>query len=401
MRVVMRKTTSGFIVIVLAWMACLIAPEMTEATLMHGQDAAPRVRLIRTPDGGIQPQAVMDSHGTLHLIYFTGNANAGDVYYVRRESGKESFSNPLRVNSQPGSVIATGTIRGAHLAIGRGGRAHVSWMGSQTAEPKGPAGATPMLYSRLNNAKTGFEAQRNVMQFAVGLDGGGSVAADEEGNVYVAWHGRGDKEGESDRRVWIARSRDEGQTFAKEAPAYSERTGACGCCGMRAFASSRGTVHLLYRAATDFVNRDMYLLSSTDRGQEFRGLRLDEWKLDTCPMSSAFMTEVSGEVLAAWETAGQIFFAKMNSNGLRPANLASAPGQGTGRKHPVVAANDKGEMILVWTEGTGWKKGGSLAWQVFDRSGKPLGEVGARDGVPVWSVPAAIASPGAGFTIIY
>ena len=47
------------------------------------------------------------------------------------------FSTPLRVNSRPGSVIATGTIRGAHLAVGKNGRAHVAWMGSRKAAPEG------------------------------------------------------------------------------------------------------------------------------------------------------------------------------------------------------------------------------------------------------------------------
>ena len=41
----------------------------------------------------------------------------------------------------------------------------------------------------LSDEGSAFEPQRNVMQFAEGLDGGGSVAADVQGNVYVAWHG--------------------------------------------------------------------------------------------------------------------------------------------------------------------------------------------------------------------
>jgi hypothetical protein len=402
MRNVIRKSRCLIAIALTLVVFLSITPEMTRARRMLVQDqSGPPVTLMRVPNGGIQPQSVLDSQGTLHLIYFNGEAGAGDVFYVRRDSGKQSFSNPLRVNSQPGSVIATGTIRGAHLAIGKGGRAHVSWMGSQTAEPKGPSGAAPMLYARLNDAKTAFEAQRNVLQFAVGLDGGGSVAADREGNVYIAWHGRGDKEGEAHRRVWLARSRDEGQSFAREIPAYEERTGACGCCGMRAFADSGGAVYLLYRAATEFVNRDMYLLTSTDGGSKFRGQRLHEWRLDTCPMSSAMMAETAGSVLVAWETAGQIYFDKVNSTTSGPVNPTPAPGQGKGRKHPAIAVNNNGEMILVWTDGTGWKKGGSLAWQIFDRSGKPVGTGGTADGVPVWSMPTVIAGPRGGFTIIY
>jgi DNA-binding beta-propeller fold protein YncE len=43
-----------------------------------------------------------------------------------------------------------------------------------------------MLYARLDDAGTAFEPQRNLIQVAAGLDGGGSVAADQAGNVYVA-----------------------------------------------------------------------------------------------------------------------------------------------------------------------------------------------------------------------
>ncbi|MGH2396752.1 MAG: hypothetical protein ACRDFW_07155, partial [bacterium] len=178
-----------------------------------------RVMLIRTPDGGIQPQAAMDDQGILHLIYFKGEPGAGDVFYVRREPGKEGFSAPIRVNSQPGSVIAAGTVRGAHIALGKRGRVHVAWMGSKTAEPKGPANMSPMLYARMNDNSTAFEPQRNLIQFEFGLDGGGSLAADKSGNVYVAWHAGPHSKGEENRRVWITRSKDEGKTFAREVAA--------------------------------------------------------------------------------------------------------------------------------------------------------------------------------------
>jgi hypothetical protein len=58
-------------------------------------------------------------------------------------------------------------------------------------------------------------------------------------------------------------------------------------------------------------------------------------------------------------------------------------------------------MVLVWTEGTGWQKGGSLAWQVFDKTGKPSEEKGRMDrGIPVWGLPTVVATD-EGFTIIH
>src|SRR6266568_600896 len=153
----------------------------------RAQAGSAPVQLVRTPNGGIQPQAVVDDQGILHLIYFKGKAGAGDIFYLRQKPGEEAFSRPIQVNSQPGSAIAVGTIRGAHLAVGRKGRAHVAWNGSRDAG-KGTHRGAPMLYSRLNDAGTAFEPERDVMTETAFLDGGGSVAADNEGNAYVMWH---------------------------------------------------------------------------------------------------------------------------------------------------------------------------------------------------------------------
>jgi len=406
MKILKHQTRTG--AAVLALVLTLVAVVVVGLSVTKGKNrsgeelsAESKVTLIRTPNGGIQPQAAVDEQGALHLIYFTGEPGSGDIFYVRRKAGEESFSTPLRVNSQSGSAIATGTIRGAHLAVGKGGRVHVSWMGAKNAEPKGPNGATPMLYARLNDAKIAFEPQRNVMQFAVGLDGGGSVAADKSGNVYVAWHGRGDVEGEANRRVWVARSIDDGRTFSRETAAYKEPTGACGCCGMRAFADAQGSVYLLYRAATEEVNRDIYLLSSQDRGQSFQGVRLHNWKINACPMSSASITQGAEKVLAAWETEGQVYFTQLAATLSKPSGPIAAPGATGKRKHPAIVGNARGETMLVWTEGMGWQKGGSLAWQIFDRDGKTAAVKGEAPGVPVWSLPTAVALANGDFAIIY
>jgi len=378
------------------------APPKAKTSKPAESDPATAVKTVRIPDRGVQPQGLVDSEGTLHLIYLGDEPGNANVYYAHQAAGEEKFSKPVRVNSQPGSAIAIGSIRGAHLALGKANRVHVVWNGSGTAEPKGQGVkyGNPMLYTRLSDEGT-FEPQRNVIHKAYGLDGGGSVAADLEGNVYVAWHA-GDGTGEQNRRVWIVRSTDEGQTFDEESAADADRKGVCGCCGLKAFADRQGTMYVLYRAAREKVNRDMVLLTSTDHGKTFGNNVMGNWMIATCPMSSEAFVDSPDAVTSAWETEGQIWFSKIDKRRHVPAKAVAAPGSPARRKHPALAVNGRGEMILVWTEGTGWNQGGALAWQVFDENGKPTKSRGRlANGIPVWSFAAVYTEPDDSFTIVH
>ncbi|MHB1424275.1 MAG: hypothetical protein ACYC3I_13965 [Gemmataceae bacterium] len=361
-------------------------------------ERAGKVKRLRVPNRGIQPQVVVDGKGVLHMIYFQGDPRHGDIYYVRSRDEGGTFSRPLRVNSVQGSAIAIGNIRGAHLAVGKKGRIHVAWNGSGYKGGKNEG----MLYTRRNDEDTAFEAQRNAIESAKGLDGGGSVAADDAGNVYVVWHApEPGTEGEERRRVWVACSTDEGKTFAREKATFDKDTGACGCCGLRAFADHHGNVYVLYRSATQRLQRDTYLLISKDKGGRFRGDDLDPWKIEACPMSSFAFAESPADVLAAWETNGQVYFTRIDPATAKRSDATAAPGDARDRKHPVVAGNKQGQILLAWTEGMGWERGGAAAWQLFDKDGRPTAEKGRADGVPTWSLAAVFARADGGFTIVY
>src|SRR3954451_9373109 len=189
----------------------------------------PGIELKRVPENGIQPQVAVSADGTIHLVYFKGDALGGDLFYTRSSDGQR-FSNPIRVNSVAGTAIATGNIRGARIATGRHGAVYITWNGSQNAA-RSNGGRTPMLYARSSNAHTAFEPERNLIHSAYGIDGGGGITADRDGRVFVFWHAPSPGgEGEQSRRVWITRSEDDGRTFEAERVAWNEPTGACACC---------------------------------------------------------------------------------------------------------------------------------------------------------------------------
>ena len=367
-------------------------------------DGVASVVLVRTPSQGVQPQAIVDPAGVIHLVYLGGEAGASDVFYTTMEPGESAFGPSIRVNSEPGAAIAMGTVRGAHLAFGRDGRIHVAWNGSTKARPENPNGGSPMLYARSDSARTKFEPQRNVMIRSSALDGGGTIAADARGHVLITWHGRlkGTPEGEKERRMLVARSYDDGMTFDPEEPAWSQETGACACCGTGARADTDGSFTLIYRSAHTTMDRDLYILTSRDQGKTFHGRQLDPWKVGMCPMSTIALTEGADGLIAAWETQGEVFMAKID----RKTGQAKEPTHPSGlsgrRKHPAVETNLRGECLLAWTEDTSFTHGGSLYWRLFDSSGKPTSTSGrVADGIPHYSHPAVVARKDGGFLIIH
>ncbi len=363
-------------------------------------DVQSKVTLWKTPDGAIQPQSAVDSKGVVHLIYFRNGKTegAGNLYYVRMLPNESKPAAPIRVNNVEDSAGSVGTVRTAQLAIGKGDRVHVVWNGLVPNSANGYA-ATYQAYARLNEAGTAFERQRDLMTWAKGLDGGGSVAADRDGNVYVAWHALAGAKEESGRAVFVTRSSDNGATFSKEKQANPEPTGACACCGMRAFVAGNGVLYILYRAAAKNVERDTMLLVSNDQGKTFIEKRLDSWRINACPMSTYSLAESANGIMVAWETSGRVYYGTINSFSMKISNPIQVPG--SSQKHPFITVAPNGRVLLVWAEGTGWQRGGSLAWQTMDKKGKPIAKGMSADAIPVWGLSTAYARPDGSFVIVH
>jgi hypothetical protein len=351
------------------------------------------VRVEDVPERGVQPQVVVDATGAAHLIYLKGEPKACDVRYVRRAKGAHEWSAPMPVNSDSRTAVAMGTIRGAQFALGQRGTLHVVWNGAM--QHSGSKHGSPLFYTRLEAGQSEFAPQRNLLGDTGALDGGASVAADEKGSVFVVWHGQQPGlDGESARVVFVLKSTDNGQTFGTPIVANPDFTGTCACCSLKALATPDGQLFTLYRAAHVAVDRDLTLLASSDGGEMFTRTMLDPWKTSTCPMSSAALLSSSNGVRAAWETDGKIRTAILGS-APPPADLASGKA-----KHPAMAINARGEVLVAWTIGTGWNRGGELGWTILDASGRPGTARGNAKDVPAWSYAAACAESDGEFVIL-
>lgn len=382
---------------ILAALAAAISLSLTASHAFSPQPSAPRVNIVATPDGGIQPQAVVDGAGTINLIYFKGEPRGGDLFYVRRKPADAAFSTPIRVNSDAGTAIATGSVRGGQISFGRNGWIHVAWNGSKAIERDG-VNQTPMWYARLTPGANAFEPQRAISSQTKNLDGGGSIAADRSGQVHVVWHAAGLEEGEPHRRIYVATSVDDGARFAPE-KAFANDGGACGCCGLETLVDTRGRLQILYRSAGAMIHRDAMWITIGPQGAS-TPVRLQPWELPACPMTTFAMASSTDGIVAAWETQQQIYAAVLKPDTRELTTVMPVEGSAI-RKHPSVAVNAAGDRLIAWTEGTAWARGGTLAWELRDRQGRRLASQSNAGAVPVWGLVSASARPDGSFLLIH
>lgn len=379
---------------VLPWKALLLLGVCIGVSRAPAESSG-NVTLVSLPENGIQPRVLTGEDGLARIVYFQGQAGGGDLLFVEKRPEKEAFTDPVRINSTPGSAVATGTIRGAQIAMGGGARTHVIWNGAMKAKGDRP----PLYYTRSEPGGTGFEEQRPISGDWL-MDGGGALAADGAGGVFVFFHG-GEGHGEEGRRVFVRVSTDHGETFESERAISPEGIGVCACCGMQAFADGKGRLFVIYRTASEGGRmRDIATLFSKDGGRTWKHEIIDRWEINQCPMSSMSIAECGDRVMMAWEREGQIYLGRWDEAKEAITEIRALPGTPAGRKHPSLGSDGSGDLLVAWTEGTGWNRGGEIAWQRFDSSLRPKGEPGRVSGLPVWSF-ASVIPQASGFAILH
>ena len=117
-------------------------------------------------------------------------------------------------------------------------------------------------------------------------------------------------------------------------------------------------------------------------------------------MSSSNFGETKANVLLGTERAGKLF---VNSFDPKSARLTRSLELQLGRraKHPAIAVNSEGEILVAWQEGAGFHTGGTLHYQTFDTNGKSTSQPRRVGKVPKFSLVAAFANVDGKFEILF
>jgi hypothetical protein len=308
--------------------------------------ASERVQVVSTPNNGAVPDAEIDKVGAVHVAFVAGQ----DAFYVKSSDSGKTFSPPLRINSEPGSVHPPNMFRGPDIALGKDGRVHVIWY-SNGYQRKLPQDQWGVFYSYLDPAQSAFAPTRNLNHKP---SDNYSVAADENGNVAVIWMAK---------KLYLNKSRDNGGTFddAEAVPVADP----CECCASRAFYSKDGALYIDYREKANNM-RDMYLLTRARGDATFSKQKISTtpWQVNACPMAGTFLTGAKNGLVVAWETKGQIFYGRIDRGaGFLPPNEIRAAAKG---KWPVALAAHDGTVLVSW------KNGSTLTWHLYDAADRPI-----------------------------
>jgi hypothetical protein len=172
--------------------------------------------------------------------------------------------------------------------------------------------------------------------------------------------------------LFLHESQDGGGTFT--GPKKIVIADACECCASRASFAADGTLLCLYRDKADNT-RDMFLIQQPKGAAEFMRAKLSvtPWKVNACPMTGGFLAPAPEGLVAAWETRGQVYFARCDVRGQKALTAETMAGT-RGGKWPIALAAPDGTVLVTW------KRGNNVEWQMFDTKEQPIGTVQSAPG---------------------
>jgi hypothetical protein len=362
--------------------------------VMVGFSTAAEVITVRLPVGSMQPRLVACKDGHSEIVFLQGNPDASDVKLVGL-SATGALAQPVTISTEDTQAVAKGTVRGPSIALGASESRLVLWHGRNGSAQGGKGSA--LYFARVGTDGKASKAV-DLMGTTTALDGGAAIAADGRGSVWVVWHALpAGKNGESERRIFIRHSRDNGNTFSEPWPIQGEDQGVCACCGLAADLDDAGALHVLYRTAENGKQRGVRLLTlpaGATAGSKPVVPTTDRWNLAGCPMTTAAWMRSKTGIAASWVTEFKLQFS---GQGLETVRLE---GSQAGQNHPRLARNATGHVLVMWAEGSMWGKGGELVTQTFNAAGKPTGPA-LRQSLPTWSYGACTSLADGRFVVVF
>jgi hypothetical protein len=291
-----------------------------------------------------------------------------DLHFTRSTDGGRTWSKPVRVNTEPGSVWGFAVSK-PRIAVGRSGTIHVFFPGNEQS-PVTKLDVVTARYTRSTDQGRSFEAARTINRPAdfdntrvLGENlsatfSFGTMGVGPDGTVVAMWQDIGGMEETADgANAHVAISTDDGRTFSPERAAISNDA-VCPCCQLTVAFGSDALFLGYRRIYAD--GRDSTVARSTDAGRTFAGegrLPFGKWAIDGCPLKPTELAVDGPRVYAASYTGGSepagVYFARSTDGGRTFGDSRLVHPGAPYSDAPELTVGPDGALTVVWQAKTG------------------------------------------------
>jgi BNR repeat-like domain len=278
-----------------------------------------------------QPQACLTPDGIAHLTFGVGDK----VFYC--QLNRQNAAVPRVAFQVPN--MSLGMRRGPRIAHA-GKSIVITTIGG--AQGKGRDGDL-LSYRSSDDGQSWVGPVRVNDVESSAREGLHAMTASKDGVLWCVWLDLREK----GTQLFASQSIDQGQSWSKNIRVYRSPDGSvCECCHP-SIATEGNSVHVLFRNSLK-GNRDMYLVSSNDRGATFGPgdrLGIQHWNLNACPMDGGMLAITpDGDVVSAWRRGGQVY----TTSGKEPLETMMENGE-----QPWIASNSGGTYVAWLTKRDG------------------------------------------------
>ena len=311
---------------------CGSVKKVTDADVPSGRSDEPDVAL--SPTG--------DLFGTWAVVN-DGNGQS-DVIFASYREENATWEQHVRLNSKPGSAVA-GRQVGPRLVSTKEGYVVVSW-GDRGRDPNGD-----VVVARSTDGGRSFTDPVRVNDDPTNEVGQEyhDIAISPDGTIWVAWLDERDAPESyvNQKQLYLACSRDGGQTFEKNRKLTTGARGVCPCCRPSLATSADGSIHVVFR---DREGDHLFIrvLSKHAGEDEFSApvTVSKPWKLPACPVNSPqIASDGNGTLWVLWvdesEGSAKLYWARSTDHARRFET--------TGRIEDLMGPEDAGASHLTLT----------------------------------------------------
>lgn len=332
-----------------AWPASFLAAEATDSSPIVGAKYA----TVHNVKNVVGPSVQIDDQGRIAAAWVEEDKDARTILFARSEKPGGPLGPAVSVNQPSESPYYR---QEAPALVVRGQEVFVSWSKTHPKMTPDKPFSGELRLSRSTDGGRSFAPSTLVNdddQVIQHTFDAMHVAPD--GVLHFAWiDGR---EGKKEPGTFVARSTDRGRTITKN---FKVDDNTCVCCRTSVAASDDGMVYVAWRKIFDGNVRETVVARSTDGGQTFSAPVVvgdDRWVYQACPHRPASLgVDRSGRLYVVWYTEGAdetpaIYLAYSDDRGRTFSEKTQLNrSKGTFPDHPQMAVDPQGRVMVIWEE---------------------------------------------------